>query len=67
MSDTSKAPVDQAAKKASAAASTATNKATHAGNDRGAPPRDAAPGAFGGFTMIKDRVAGVVRKLTGGS
>jgi hypothetical protein len=58
MTNTSKAPVDQTAAKASAA-STTTGKP--------APPRDAAPGAFGGFTMIKDRVAGVVRKLTGGS
>ena len=59
MTNTSKAPVDQAADKATAAASTATAKA--------APPRDAAPGGFSGLTMIKDRVASVVRKLTGGS
>jgi hypothetical protein len=64
MTDTSKAPVDQAAGKATAAA---TGKATQAGNGQVAPPRDAAPGGFGGLTTIKDRVAGVVRKLTGGS
>ena len=66
MTDTSKAPVDQAAGKASTAAATATGKATAASNER-APLRDAPPGGFGGLTMIKDRVAGVVRKLTGGS
>ena len=57
MTDTSKSAADQAA-------STATAKA---GKADVAPPRDAAPGGFGGLTMIKDRVASVVRKLTGGS
>jgi hypothetical protein len=66
MTETSKSATDQAADKASAAA-TAAGKATHAGADQRAPLRDAPPGGFGGFTMIKDRVAGVVRKLTGGS
>ena len=65
MTDTSKSAGDKAADKASAAASTAT-KATHVGSDR-TPLRDAAPGGFGGLTMIKDRVVGVVRKLTGDS
>lgn len=65
MTDTSKSAGDKAADKASSAASTAT-KATHVGSDR-PPIRDAAPGGFGGFTMIKDRVSDVVRKLTGGS
>lgn len=67
MTDTSKPPVDQAANKASTATATATGKATQAGTEQRAPLRDAAPGGFGGLTMIKDRVAGVVRKLTGGS
>lgn len=66
MTDTSKTAADQAAAKASAAAATATGKAPHAGTER-APLRDAPPGGFGGLTMIRDRVAGVVRKLTGGS
>jgi hypothetical protein len=66
MTDTSKSAADQAAGKATAAASTATGKATHVGSER-TPLRDAPPGGFGGLTMIKDRVAGVVRKLTGGS
>ena len=66
MTDTSKSPVDQVAEKASTAASTATGKAPLAGSER-TPLRDAPPGGFGGLTMIKDRVAGVVRKLTGGS
>ncbi len=66
MTDTSKSAADQAAGKATAAASTATGKSTHAADQR-APLRDAPPGGFGGLTMIKDRVAGVVRKLTGGS
>lgn len=64
MTDTSKPAVDQAPDKATA---TATGKATNAGTDQRAPLRDAPPGGFGGLTMIKDRVAGVVRKLTGGS
>jgi len=64
MTDTSKAKVDQAATKASAA--TSATKTSHVGSDR-TPLRDAPPGGFGGLAMIKDRVAGVVRKLTGGS
>lgn len=67
MTDTSKSPVDQAADKASTAAATATGKATQAVNGQRAPLRDAAPGGFSGLTMIKDRVTGLVRKLTGGS
>lgn len=67
MTDTSKSAVNQAADKASAAAATATGKATQAGTDQRAPLRDAAPGGFGSLTMIKDRVTGFVRKLTGGS
>ena len=66
MTDTNKSAADQAAGKATAAASTATGKAPQAGTER-APLRDAPPGGFGGLTMLKDRVAGVVRKLRGGS
>ena len=65
MTDTSKAPVDQAAGKASPPRPRPARRP--AGNGQVAPPRDAAPGGFGGLTMIKDKVAGVVRKLTGGS
>jgi hypothetical protein len=67
MTDTSTSAAGQAADKASTAAATATGKATHAGTEPRAPLRDAPPGGFGGLTMIKDRVAGVVRRLTGGS
>ncbi len=67
MTDTSKSAVNQAADKASTAAATATGKATQAGTEQRTPLRDAAPGGFGGLTMLKDRVAGVVRKLTGRS
>ncbi len=66
MTDTSNSAGDKAVDNASSAASTATGKATNVGSDR-TPIRDAAPGGFGGFTMIKDRVSDVVRKLTGGS
>lgn len=66
MANTTNNPINKAVDTAAAGAPTTAGNPARAANGGVAPPRDAAPGTFNGsFTMLKDRLLGVVRKLTG--